>query len=156
MHQPLPQSRDAVIPLERAAATCVVARRCGVMHVFNNSPLAPCGLAHLPFHVDVYACARMCRTRPPVAREPEPSVLLFHVAPIGEWSRCLISDTPMFCDPGHIFLLLLLCFHNLLPSSHITPRTSVLTFSPHSHCFSAASVKYSVNLSRIEEKGNDI
>lgn len=44
---------------------CVVGRRCGVMHVFNNSPLAPCVLAHLPSRVNVYAYARW-----PVSRSP--------------------------------------------------------------------------------------
>lgn len=57
-----------------------------------------------------------------MARESEPSVLLFHVAPIGDSSRRLISDTPALDDLDHIFLLHLLCFLSLLPSSPITPR----------------------------------
>lgn len=56
MHRPLVQSWDAVTPQERAAATCVVARRRGVMHVFNNSPLAPCALARRP----VCECLCVC------------------------------------------------------------------------------------------------
>lgn len=57
-----------------------------------------------------------------MARELEPSVLLFHVALIGESSRRLISDTPTLDDLDRVFLLHLLCFHGLLPSSPITPR----------------------------------
>lgn len=121
MHRPFVQSWDAVTPQELAAATCVVARRRGVMHVFNNAPLTPFALAHRPFRANVCACVRTCRVWPPMARESEPSVLLFHVAPIGGWSRRLISDTPTV-DDLHYFLLHLLCFPSLLPSSPITPR----------------------------------
>lgn len=50
---------------ERPAATWVVARRRGVMHVFNKSPLALCVLAHRPFRASACACVRMCRILAP-------------------------------------------------------------------------------------------
>lgn len=104
-----------------AASPCVVDRRCGVMHVFNNSPLAPCVLAHLPSRVNVYASARWPVNRSPACcyRMPFPS---------GNQAAVWYPTPRLLTTPATFFLLrLLLVSPPILP---LHAQTSVLTFSP--------------------------
>lgn len=115
MHQLLLQSWDAVTPLQRGAPPCVVGRRWGVMHVFNNSPLAPCVLAHFPSRVNVYAYARW-----PVNR----SLACCYCMPFPSGNQAAVwYPTPrLLTTPATFFFSASFCFHNLLPSSPFTPR----------------------------------
>lgn len=115
MHQLLLQSWDAVTPVQRGAPPCVVGRRCGVMHVFNNSPLAPCVLAHLPSRVNVYAYARW-----PVNRSPACCYCM--PFPSGNQAAVWYPTPRLLTTPATFFFSASFCFHHLLPSSPFTPR----------------------------------
>lgn len=115
MHQLLLQSWDTVTPVQRGAPPCVVGRRCGVMHVFNNSPLAPCVLAHLPSRVNVYAYARW-----PVNRSPACCYCM--PFPSGNQATVWYLTPRLLTTPATFFFSASFCFHHLLPSSPFTPR----------------------------------
>lgn len=121
MHQLLLQSRDAVAPLRRGAPPCVVGRRWGVMHVFNNSPLAPCVLAHLPPRVNVYAYARW-----PVNWSPACCYCM--PFPSGNHTAVWYPTPRLLTTPATFFFSASFCFHILLPSSPFTARLLSLQF----------------------------
>lgn len=124
----------------------VVGRGRAVMHVFNNSPLAPCVLAHRPFHANVCACVRNVQDLTADGRGIGAQRAVTPRRSHRESSRRLISDTPLD-DLDHIFLLYLLCFHGLLPSSPITPRllSAPLLLAPTA---SAASPPFACSFER--------
>lgn len=115
MHQLLLQSWDAITPLQLGAPPCVVARRCGVMHVFNNSPLAPCVLAHLPFRVNVYKCARWPMNRSPARCYCMPF-------PSGNQAAVWYPTPRLLTKQATFFFSVSFCFCHVLPSSPFTPR----------------------------------